>query len=119
LQQVNVASIFAAGNTYDYSRVDYPSCISEAISVGATDKNTNRIALYSNGGLDIDFYALGAYRVLNKNVIGTSASTVAFASYWAKNYKDSYLSTLDVVKSKLKPAENAKVKTTAFINILG
>jgi len=119
LQQVNVASIFSAGNTYDYSRVDYPSCIAEAISVGATEKNTNRIALYSNGGLDIDFYALGAYRVLNKNVIGTSASTAAFASYWAKNYKDSYSSTLDGIKSKLKPTENTKVKTTSFVDVLG
>ena len=119
LQQANVASIFAAGNTYDYSRVDYPSCIAEAISVGATDKNTNRIALYSNGGLDIDFYALGAYRVLNKNIIGTSASTVAFASYWAKNYMGSYESTLNNIKSKLKTTENTKVKTTVFVDVLG
>jgi hypothetical protein len=119
LQQINVASIFSAGNAYDYSRVDYPSCIAEAISVGATDRTTNRIALYSNGGSDIDFYALGSYRVLNRNVVGTSASTAAFASYWAKNYSGSYESTLNFIKSKLKPAENTKVKTTAFVDILG
>jgi hypothetical protein len=119
LQQVNVASIFSAGNRYDYSRVDYPSCIAEAISVGATDRTTNRIALYSNGGPDIDFYALGTYRVLNRNVVGTSASTAAFASYWAKNYMGSYESTLNNIKSKSKPTENTKVKTTAFVDILG
>jgi len=118
LQQINVASIFSAGNAYDYSRVDYPSCIAEAISIGATDKNTNRISLYSNGGSDIDFYALGSYRVLNKNIVGTSASTVAFASYWAKNYKGSYTTTLDDIKSKLKPTENTKIKSTVFVDIL-
>ena len=118
LQSVDVATLFAAGNTYDYSRVDYPSCIAEAISVGATDRGTNRISLYSNGGLDIDFYALGAYRAINKNHAGTSAATVALASYWAKSYAGSYQATLDLLRSKSKPAENSKVKTTAFVDIL-
>lgn len=118
LQGINVATLFATGNSYDYSRVDYPACISEAIAVGATDKS-NRIALYGNSGLEVDFYALGNYTVNNRNVLGTSASTAALASYWAKNYAGSYQATLDVLKSKSKPEENEKVKTTAFVDILG
>jgi hypothetical protein len=118
LQELNVAAIFSAGNNYDYSRVDYPACIAEAIAVGATDKN-NRIALYGNSGLEIDFYALGNYTVNNRNVLGTSASTAALASFWAKNYTGSYQGTLDLLKAKSKPAENEKVKTTAFVDILG
>ena len=118
LQGINVATMFATGNNYDYSRVNYPSCIAEAIAVGATDKN-NRVALYSNSGLDVDFFALGNYTVNNKNIVGTSASTAAFASYWAKSYAGSYQSTLDLLRSKSKSAENQKVKTTAFVDILG
>jgi hypothetical protein len=118
LQGINVATMFATGNNYDYSRVDYPACIAEAIAVGATDKS-NRISLYGNSGLEVDFFALGNYTVNNKNVLGTSASTVAFASYWAKSYAGSYQSTLDLLRSKAKPTENEKVKTTAFIDILG
>jgi hypothetical protein len=118
LQNINVATIFAAGNKYDYSRVDYPSCIAEAISVGATDRNTNRISLYSNGGPDLDFYALGAYRALNKNHAGTSASTVALASYWAKHYKGSYSLTYDYFKSISKETLNSKLKSSNFIDIL-
>lgn len=118
LQAIDVATIFAAGNGYDYSRVDYPSCIAEAISVGATDKTTNRIALYSNGGSDLDFYALGTYRVLNQNEVGTSASTVALASYWAKNYKGSYTITYDYFKSISKDTLNTKLTSKSFIDIL-
>ena len=118
LQGMNVATLFATGNKYDYSRVDYPACIAEAIAVGATDKN-NRIALYGNSGLEIDFYALGNYTVNNRNVLGTSASTAALASFWAKNYTGSYQGTLYLLKAKSKPAENEKVKTTAFVDILG
>lgn len=118
LQGMNVATMFATGNNYDYSRIDYPACIAEAIAVGATDKS-NRIALYGNSGLEVDFFALGNYTVNDKNVLGTSASTAAFASYWAKSYAGSYQSTLDVLRSKSKTAENEKVKTTAFVDILG
>jgi serine protease len=117
LQSLGVASVFAAGNKYDYSRVDYPSCIAEAISIGATEKN-NRISLYSNGGMDIDFYALGTYRVKSNNVVGTSASTVAFSAYWAKNYKGSYSTTYDYMKSIAFPTENTKIKSTTFVDIL-
>jgi hypothetical protein len=118
LQGMDVATVFATGNNYDYSRVNYPSCIAEAIAIGATDKN-NRVALYSNSGLEVDFFALGNYTVNNKNVIGTSASTAAFAAYWAKSYAGSYQSTFDLIKSKVKSAENEKVKTTSFVDILG
>ncbi len=118
LQGINVATLFASGNSYDYSRVDYPACIPEAIAVSATDKS-NRIALYGNSALETDFFTLGTYTVNGRNVMGTSASTAALASYWAKSYSGSYQNTLNLLKSKSKPTENEKVKTTAFVDILG
>lgn len=118
LQSIGVGTFLAAGNDYDYVRVDYPACIPQALAVGSVDK-TERISLYSNGGADIDFYTLGDYNVLNKRVVGTSAATAAFAAYWVKSYAGSYQSTYDYLKSIAKPAENTKVKTTMYVNTLG
>ena len=118
LQNIGVATIFAAGNNYDIDRVDYPACISEAIAVGSTGEQGN-VELYSNGGKDIDFYALGTYNTSVKRAMGTSAATAALAGYWAKSYKGNYQATYDYLKSIAKPAENTKVKTNLFVNILG
>lgn len=118
LQNLGVASIFAAGNNYDYSRVDYPACISEAVAVGSVGEQGN-VELYSNGGNEIDFYALGTYNTSIKRAMGTSAATAALAGYWAKSYKGNYQATYDYLKSIGKPAENANTKTNAFVNILG
>jgi len=118
LQNLGVASIFAAGNNYDYSRVDYPACISEAVAVGSVGEQGN-VELYSNGGNEIDFYALGTYNTSIKRAMGTSAATAALAGYWAKSYKGNYQATYDYLKSISKPAENANTKTNAFVNILG
>jgi hypothetical protein len=118
LQGLGVATIFAAGNNYDIDRVDYPACISEAIAVGSTGEQDN-VELYSNGGKDIDFYALGTYNTSVKRAMGTSAATAALAGYWAKSYKGNYQATYDYLKSIAKPAENTKVKTNLFVNILG
>ena len=116
LQSMNVATIFAAGNNYDINKVDYPSCITEAIAVGSATKE-GRIALHSNGGKELDFYALGSFETSIKNAVGTSAATAALASYWVKNYKGSYASTYDYLKSISKPTESEQIKSNNFIDI--
>ena len=98
LQNMGVATAFAAGNTYDKTRVDYPSCINEAISVGAIGERGN-IELYSNSAPELDFYALGTYDINGTRIMGTSPATAAFAAFWAKNYKGSYQATYDYIKS--------------------
>jgi serine protease len=98
LQGMGVATAFAAGNRYDKTRVDYPSCISEAVSVGAVGERGN-IELYSNSASELDFYALGTYELNGKRIMGTSPATVAFAAFWAKNYQGSYQATYDYIKS--------------------
>jgi hypothetical protein len=116
LQSMNVATIFAAGNNYDINKVDYPSCITEAIAVGSATRE-GRIALHSNGGKELDFYALGSFETSIKNAVGTSAATAALASYWVKNYKGSYASTYDYLKSISKPTESEQIKSNNFIDI--
>lgn len=118
LQGLGTAVIFAAGNKYDYNRVDYPACIPQAIAIGSVEK-TGRIALHSSGGLDLDFYTLGDHDTPVGRALGTSAATAAFAGYWSKVYSGNYQNTYDAIKSSTKPAENNKVKTNLFVNILG
>lgn len=124
LKSMGVGTMFAAGNNglkgagADLARVDYPSCISEAIAIGATSPS-NTIESYSNGGPDLDFYALGRHSVSSGNASGTSGSSAAFAAYWAKSYKGTYDSTYNHLKSIAKPAANSKIKTTLFVDILG
>ena len=98
LQSSNIATLFASGNRYDKTRVDYPACIQEAVAVGAIGERGN-IELYSNTGAEIDFYALGTHSIDGKRIIGTSGATAALAAFWAKSYKGSYKETYDHLKN--------------------
>lgn len=118
LQNLGVATVFAAGNNYDTARVDTPACIPEAVAVGSVGERGN-VENYSNGGPDLDFYALGTFDTAIGRAVGTSAATAAFTAYWAKNYKGSYQATYDYLKSIGKFAEGNGVKTNLVIDIFG
>lgn len=117
LQKNNIATLFATGNNYDSQRVDFPACISQAVAVGSTD-NSDWISNFSNAGPEVDFYASGIYSTPVKNAVGTSASTVALAAYWAKVYQGSYQATYDYIKSISKSAKNERVITNSYINVI-
>jgi hypothetical protein len=90
VQQLNSMSIpvfSAVGNNRDYSRIDWPSCIDEVVSVGAVDQ-IREIASYSNNDAGrLDFFALGNLPAVgpgnvSRNIAGTSSATqVAAATY--------------------------------------
>jgi hypothetical protein len=90
VQQLNSMSIpvfSAVGNNRDYSRIDWPSCIEEVVSVGAVDQ-IGEIASYSNNDSSrLDFFALGNLSAvgpgnISRNIAGTSSATqVAAATY--------------------------------------
>lgn len=88
LSVAGVATFFPAGNSRDYKRLDWPACITESISVGATDKN-NGVAIYGNfDSTRLDFYALGNTKVTlpGGNIVngaGTSISVQVAATQWA------------------------------------
>jgi hypothetical protein len=98
LKQNNVGVFIAAGNRSNPTKVDYPACIPEAISVGATDIRYSQrgvsgwiypVMPTSNGGPDLDLYVLGKYETITLNgrrilAVGTSAATVAAASKWTQ-----------------------------------
>ena len=114
LQNLGVASIFAAGNRYDYARVDYPACISEAVAVSSVGVRGN-VERYANRSAEVDFFALGTIN----NSVGTSAATVALASSWAKNYKGNFSDTYNYFRSIAKTASTEGFTTNLFVDVLG
>ena len=50
---------------------------------------------------------------------GTSAATAAFSAYWAKNYKGTYQSTYDYMKSIAKQAVGRSTTTDRLVSIFG
>lgn len=88
LSGAGVATFFPAGNLRDYSRLDWPACITESISVGWSDQYEG-ISLNGNFDKDrLDFYALGNMRVTMpngtiKNGAGSSISAQVAATTWA------------------------------------
>lgn len=120
LKAKNIGVFTAAGNRSNQTKVDYPACIPEAITVGATDtrytlRNINGwvypIMPNSNGGADLDLYALGRYNTTmldgtNTLVLGTSAATAAVASKWTQFLSEggTYDSLWLTIQSKLDKA---------------
>ena len=98
LKSNGVASIFATGNNFDKTRIDYPSCLSDAIAVSSVGPRGNTES-YANDSAEVDFYSLGRHELPTGNISGTSAATAAFAAYWAKNYSGSYQVTYNYLKS--------------------
>ena len=114
LQSMGVGSLFAAGNRYDYSKIDYPSCVAEAIAVSSVGIRGN-IERYANRSAEVDFFALGTIN----DSMGTSAATAALAAYWAKNYKGNFSDTYNHLKSISKSASLETFTTNSFVDILG
>jgi hypothetical protein len=123
LSKIGVATMFAAGNGRDRSRIDFPACIPQAVSVGGTNTynagETPSLSIFFNTGPEIDFYTLGTFMTPVKNSMGTSASTVALSAYWAKNYKGSYNETYNYLKSIGKTTSNQFASTNSFVDVLG
>ena len=114
LKSVGVASVFATGNEGDKTRINYPSCLSDAIAVASVGPRGNT-ENYNNDSTEVDFYSLGRHELSTGNVSGTSAATAAFAAYWAKNYKGSYQLTYDYLKSIATTSDTNKTNTVVDI----
>lgn len=113
LVDLSVPVFFASGNSYDYNKIDWPSCIPNSIAVGGATKNG--IELYSNHDSNlIDFTANSRAQVqvpggAKINATGTSISTQVAAASWlaVKSAKPtlSYTQIYDLIKSKSKPVK--------------
>jgi hypothetical protein len=118
LSTSGVATIFSAGNNRDYSRIDFPACIPQAVAVGGATED-NAMAPYSNAAPEVDFYSLGAFNTQVGRSVGTSAAAAAFSASWAKNYKGTYQSTYDYFVSVSKSAVGRSTATNRLVSLLG
>ena len=80
---------FPAGNMRDLSRLSWPACINDSISIGMADQY-EQIDNFSNYDKDrLDYYAVGNMQVLVPggkimNAAGSSVSTQVAAAQWLK-----------------------------------
>ena len=128
LVNAGIPVFFPAGNTRDYVRIDWPACLPDSISIGAT-MPTQEIAIYTNNDSNLlDFFALGtmvAYGPNNvkTNVAGTSASVQVAAANWiqVKSAKPSlsYQQIYDLIKKTATPTRNSKINSGLLINPIG
>ena len=126
LNALNVGVFFPAGNNSDYSRVSWPSCIPETISMGAT-LPTGSIAFYSNYDAKlIDFYARGTtvlygLNAKKTNFAGTSASVLVGATSWAtiKSAKPSltYTELYNLISKTSTVTKSSKVPAGKLIDM--
>lgn len=128
LVALGVPVFLPAGNDYDYTKINWPSCLPESIAVGAT-MPTKAVAVYTNYDSKlIDFFALGttiSYGPGNVKapVAGTSASIQAAAASWiaissAKPLL-TYSELYDLISRTSTPTSNSKIKGGKLINIQG
>lgn len=125
LNALNVGVFFPAGNNSDYKRVDWPSCIPETISMGAT-MPTESIAPYSNYDKLVDFYSRGTtvlYGLDEKktNFAGSSASVLVGATSWAtiKSVKTNlnYTEIYDLISKTSKVTSSSRVPSGKLIDL--
>jgi len=109
LKSNGVPSFFPVGNSKNYKRIDWPSCIPDSIAISATMPG-DAIATYGNFDPNLtDFFALGSLSVKNPgnsavNGAGTSIAAQVAAAAWVgvktKNPSMSYQEVYDLFSSK-------------------
>ena len=126
LVSVGIPLFLPAGNVRDYSRIDWPACIDESISVGSST-DYEEIPIWSN--VDIkktDFYALGVMNLagpgnITSNQVGTSISAQVAAGNWmalkAAKPTYTYQQLYDTFKSTSVTIANPKALQGRMMNL--
>lgn len=121
-----IAPFFASGNNGDKSRLDWPSCVPNAISVGAVN-NQGEVEFYSNNDNNLlTFFAPGTSKIIYPGGssgygVGTSVSTQIAAASWValKQSKPglSYAQYLALLKLTASPAKTSTGSVNKIINL--
>ena len=123
LKAANVPVVAAVGNNGNRTATHAPACLTDTVSVGATD-NPGRgaieydkdaspyIARYSNGAQgQTDFFLNGRWNALQLDgtlrfTAGTSGATAAFAGWWLLNRKETFDATFNALMATTVDAKN-------------
>jgi hypothetical protein len=104
---MQIPVFFPSGNSRDYSRLDWPACIEDSISVGYVDQQ-NEISISSNNDISrLDFFAPGFFTIAGpgnvlKNISGSSAAIQVAAAQWIKLQSAKPLYTYDQLLDSLR-----------------
>jgi hypothetical protein len=128
LIDIGIPTFFPSGNGRDYTRIDWPACLDESISVGYVDQQ-NEISISSNNDTaKLDFFAPGFFNIagpgnVSKNVSGSSAAIQVAGAQWIslKSAKPTY--TYDQLLTALRLTASSTIGRqgtfTKLINING
>jgi hypothetical protein len=125
LKAANVPVIAAAGNDSNKKTTQSPACLTDTVSVGATDNPwagsepyaydpaaAPYIARYSNGAQgQVDFYLNAMYYTTltdgyQKFMVGTSNASAALAGWWLLNRKATFDETFNAIMATTTEAKN-------------
>ena len=124
LKAINVPVVVATGNAGNRTKINSPACLTDTVSVGATDNpwtgagtlEYNRdakpyIARYSNGNNTTDFYLNGRWNVTNLNnttkfMVGTSNAAASMSAWWLLNKKATFDETYNAFATGATIASN-------------
>lgn len=121
----NLPVFFPAGNSRDYSRLSWPACINESISVGMADQYDEIDNMSNFDKNRLDFYATGNMQVVLpdgsvKNAAGSSISAQVAGAIWAglkyKNPSLTYQETVDILSSTSKFIKGARGQSGKLID---
>ena len=128
LIDIGIPTFFPSGNGRDYTRIDWPACIDESISVGYVDQQ-NEISISSNNDTaKLDFFAPGFFTIagpgnVSKNISGSSAAIQVAGAQWIKLKAAKPTYTYDQLLSALRSTASSTIGRqgtfTKLINING
>ena len=122
LKAANVPVIASTGNDGNKTAINSPSCIPDAVAIGATDNPgvngatwdpnaSPYIARYTNISPALDFYTNARFMTTTLNgtqrfMVGTSTATASMAAWWLSNNKGSFDATYNYFLSTATEAKN-------------
>jgi len=126
LMNAGIPTFFAAGNGRDYSKIDWPSCIPESISVAMTDQydqidnssnfDPTRLDMYARGNMKV--VIPGNYpRIDSGSSISTQVAAAAWASIKYKNPSLTYQQTYNMLMTNATKVRGAKGQTGLMIGL--
>ena len=114
LQEADLPFFAPAGNESNYTKINWPACVPEVVSIGALD-GSGGMALYSNFDQNsLDFVAMGTMKLTNPdasvtNQVGTSiAAQVAAAQFLAIKTAKPILNTKQILELMTKTSVVAR-----------
>ena len=86
---IGIPTFFPSGNGRDYTKIDWPACLDESISVGYVDQQNEISANSNNDTSKLDFFAPGFFTIAGagnivKNISGSSAAIQVAGAQWIK-----------------------------------